>query len=264
MLELPAVWGLRLLTSFRSLFFLILYSWVIVMARRSKRMLALLKKASSYHVLGLSAAVEALKSLETGLPKGVKPAQFDQSVEVAMRLGVDPRQADQMVRGSIVLPHGIGKTQRVLVFAQGDNVAVATAAGADHVGGKELADKIKAGWLEFDVAIAAPDMMGVVGPLGRVLGPRGMMPSPRAGTVTQDIATAVKEYRAGKVEFRVDSGSNVHCIVGRMSFDAGLLQENIEALVKYVQSLKPSSSKGVYLRGLAISATMTPSISVAV
>ncbi|MCA9083741.1 MAG: 50S ribosomal protein L1 [Planctomycetaceae bacterium] len=234
------------------------------MARRSKRMQALLKKVSGYDVLDLSGAVEALKGLEGALPKGVKPVKFDQAVEVAIRLGVDPKQADQMVRGSIVLPHGIGKSQRVLVFAQGDNVAVAKAAGADHVGGKELADRIKDGWLEFDVAIAAPDMMGVVGPLGRVLGPRGMMPSPRAGTVTQDVATAVKEYKAGKVEFRVDSGSNVHCIVGKMSFGAKELQENIEALLAYVRGLKPSTSKGVYMRGLAISGTMTPSISVAV
>lgn len=234
------------------------------MASRSKRMQALIKKAAEYDSLDLTAAISALQSLEKGLPKGVKPCGFDQAVEVALRLGVDPKQADQMVRGSIVLPHGIGKTQRVIVFAQGDNVAVAEKAGADHVGGKELADRIKDGWLDFDVAIAAPDMMGVVGPLGRVLGPRGMMPSPRAGTVTQDIATAVKEYRAGKVEFRVDSGSNVHCIVGRMSFTAQQLEENIEAFLKYVRGLKPSSSKGVYLRGLCVSGTMTPSISVAV
>ncbi|MCA9050267.1 MAG: 50S ribosomal protein L1 [Planctomycetaceae bacterium] len=234
------------------------------MARRSKRMKALLKKAAGLDVLELNAAVTALKGFEEGLPKGVKPVKFDQAVEVAIRLGVDPKQADQMVRGSIVLPHGIGKAQRVLVFAQGDNVAVAKTAGADHVGGKELADKIKDGWLDFDVCIAAPDMMGVVGPLGRVLGPRGMMPSPRAGTVTQDIATAVREYKAGKVEFRVDSGSNVHCIVGRMSFGAQQLTENIEALLQYVRGLKPSASKGVYLRGMAISATMTPSISVVV
>ena len=234
------------------------------MAGRSKRMQALLKKVSGYDTLGLGAAVEALQSLEKGLPKGVKPCSFDQAVEVALRLGVDPKQADQMIRGSIVLPHGIGKTQRVIVFAQGDNVAVAKAAGAEHVGGKDLADRVKDGWLEFDVAIAAPDMMGVVGPLGRVLGPRGMMPSPRAGTVTQDIATAVKEYRAGKVEFRVDSGRNVHCVVGRMSFSAQQLEENVEALLKFVRGLKPATSKGVYLRGLNISATMTPSISVAV
>ena len=208
--------------------------------------------------------MEALQSLEKGLPKGVKACGFDQAVEVALRLGVDPKQADQMVRGSIVLPHGIGKAQRVIVFAQGDNVAVAEAAGADVVGGKELADKIKDGWLEFDVAIAAPDMMGVVGPLGRVLGPRGMMPSPRAGTVTPDVANAVKEYKAGKVEFRVDASGNVHCVVGRMSFTAQQLGENVESLLQLIRSLKPSTSKGVYMRGLSLSATMTPSISVAV
>jgi len=234
------------------------------MARRSRRMQALLKKASEYQALGLEDAVKALQSLEKSLPKGAKPCAFDQAVEVALRLGVDPKQADQMVRGSLVLPHGIGKSQRVIVFAQGDNVAVAEQAGADHVGGKELADRIKGGWLEFDVAIAAPDMMGVVGPLGRVLGPRGMMPSPRAGTVTQDIATAVREYKAGKVEFRVDSGSNVHCIVGRMSFDAQQLEENIQAFLQHIRGLKPSASKGVYMRGMSICATMTPSISVAV
>lgn len=234
------------------------------MARRSKRMAALLKKTAGCEDLELGAAVDALKSLDKGLPKGVKPCGFDQAVEVALRLGVDPKQSDQMVRGSIVLPHGIGKSQRVIVFAQGDNVAVAEAAGADSVGGKELADKIKDGWLDFDVAIAAPDMMGVVGPLGRVLGPRGLMPSPRAGTVTQDIATAVKEYKAGKVEFRVDAGGNVHCIVGRMSFEPKQLSENIEALLQFVRAMKPSTSKGVYMRGLSISGTMSPSISVAV
>jgi large subunit ribosomal protein L1 len=227
-------------------------------------MAALLKKAAGYEVLELDAAVDALKSLDKNLPKGVKPCGFDQAVEVALRLGVDPKQADQMVRGSIVLPHGIGKAQRVVVFAQGDNVAVAEAAGADNVGGKDLADKIKDGWLEFDVAIAAPDMMGVVGPLGRVLGPRGLMPSPRAGTVTQDIATAVKEYKAGKVEFRVDAGGNVHCVVGRMSFESSQLRENIGALLQFVLAMKPSTSKGIYMRGLSISGTMSPSISVAV
>jgi large subunit ribosomal protein L1 len=190
--------------------------------------------------------------------------RFDQTVEIAVRLGVDPRQADQIVRGSLVLPHGIGKSQRVLVFAQGENVAVAQAAGADFVGGKELADKIKEGWLDFDVCIATPDMMGVVGPLGRVLGPRGFMPSPRAGTVTQDVAGTVREYKAGKVEFRVDNGSNVHCVVGKLSFDAQLLAENIESLLAYIRSLKPNTSRGVYLRGMVVSATMMPAISVAV
>jgi len=234
------------------------------MAGQSKRMKSLSKKAAALGVMQLPEAVKALKSLEEQLPKAIKRIGFDQTVEIAVRLGVDPRQADQIVRGSIVLPHGIGKSQRVLVFAQGENVKIAQTAGADYVGGKELADKIKEGWLEFDVAIATPDMMGVVGPLGRVLGPRGLMPSPRAGTVTQDVATAVREYKAGKVEFRVDNGSNLHCIVGKMSFEAGKLQENIESLLNYIRSLKPSASKGVYVRGIVVSATMMPSIVVAV
>ena len=234
------------------------------MAAQSKRMKTLSKKASELGVLALPDAVKALKGLEDALPKAIKRVGFDQTVEIALRLGVDPRQADQIVRGSIVLPHGIGKSQRVLVFAQGENVKVAQTAGADFVGAKELADKIKEGWLDFDVAIATPDMMGVVGPLGRVLGPRGLMPSPRAGTVTQDVATAVREYKAGKVEFRVDNGSNLHCVVGKMSFDVVKLQENIESLLSYIRSLKPSASKGVYLRGVVVSATMLPSIVVAV
>ncbi len=234
------------------------------MARQSKRMKSLSKKAAGLGVLGLPEAVKALKGLEESMPKAIKRIGFDQTVEIAVRLGVDPRQADQIVRGSIVLPHGIGKSQRVIVFAQGENVKIAQTAGADIVGGKELADKIKDGWLEFDVAIATPDMMGVVGPLGRVLGPRGLMPSPRAGTVTQDVATAVREYKAGKVEFRVDNGSNVHCVVGRMSFDVEKLTENIESLFSFIRSLKPSASKGVYVRGIVVSATMMPAILVAV
>jgi len=234
------------------------------MAHQSKRMKTLSRKASELGVLALPEAVKALKSLEEQLPKAIKRIGFDQTVEIAIRLGVDPRQADQIVRGSIVLPHGIGKAQRILVFAQGENVKVAQAAGADHVGGKELADKVKEGWLEFDVAIATPDMMGVVGPLGRVLGPRGLMPSPRAGTVTQDVANAVREYKAGKVEFRVDNGANLHCVVGKISFDAIKLQENIESLLNYIRSLKPNTSRGVYLRGVVVSATMMPSIVVAV
>jgi len=234
------------------------------MAVQSKRMKTLSKKAAELGTLSLPDAVKALKSLEDQLPKAIKRVGFDQTVEIALRLGVDPRQADQIVRGSIVLPHGIGKSQRVLVFAQGENVKVAQVAGADFVGGKDLADKIKEGWLDFDVAIATPDMMGVVGPLGRVLGPRGLMPSPRAGTVTQDVATAVREYKAGKVEFRVDNGSNLHCVVGKISFEATKLQENIESLLSYIRSLKPSASRGVYLRGVVVSATMLPSIVVAV
>ena len=232
------------------------------MAKRSKRMQHLQQQAAKVGVVELPQAVKALKGLDSGLPKAIKPVKFDQSVSLAIRLGVDPKQADQIVRGSIVLPHGIGKSQRVLVFAQGANADAARAAGADHVGGKELADKIKDGWLEFDVAIATPDMMGVVGPLGRVLGPRGLMPSPRAGTVTQDVTTAVREYKAGKVEFRCDAGGNVHCVVGKMSFDEQKLLENAEALMKYVRSLKPAASKGQYIRGVSLSATMMPGISV--
>ena len=233
------------------------------MSGQSKRMEHLKQQVQELGTVELPAAVKALKGFESNMPKGVKPCKFDQTVELAVRLGVDPKQADQVVRGSIVLPHGIGKSQRVLVFAQGDNVGVAEEAGADHVGGKELADKIKDGWLEFDVAIATPDMMGVVGPLGRILGPRGMMPSPRAGTVTQDVATTVKEYKAGKVEFRVDAGGNVHCVVGKLSFDEKQLLENTEALLQYVLSLKPATSKGTYMKKIALSATMSPAISVA-
>ena len=233
------------------------------MPKYSKRIKFLRDQVEDLGSVDLPTAVHTLKGFEGSLPRNIKPCKFDQSVEVVFRLGVDPKQADQIVRGSIVLPHGIGKSQRILVFAQGDNAAAAEQAGADHVGGKELADKVKDGWLEFDVAIATPDMMGVVGPLGRVLGPRGLMPSPRAGTVTQDVANTVQEYKAGKVEFRVDAGGIVHTIAGKLSFDENQLVENIEALIKLVQSLRPSAAKGTYMRHVAISATMSPSIIVA-
>ncbi|MFQ5734954.1 MAG: 50S ribosomal protein L1 [Planctomycetaceae bacterium] len=233
------------------------------MAKRSKRYRFFQEQLKDLGAVDLPTAVKTLKGLVASLPKDVKPCKFDQTVGVAVRLGVDPKQADQIVRGSIVLPHGIGKSQRVLVFAQGDNAKTAEDAGADHVGGKDLADKIKEGWLEFDVAIATPDMMGVVGPLGRVLGPRGLMPSPRAGTVTQDVATTVQEYKAGKVEFRIDAGSNVHCVVGKLSFDEQRLVENVDALLNYIKSLKPSAAKGTYIRNVALAATMTPAIAVA-
>lgn len=232
------------------------------MAKLSKRTRHLQERARQVGVVEVPAAVKALKGLEPSLPSNVKPCQFDQSVEIAVRLGVDPKHADQIVRGSIVLPHGIGKSQRVLVFCQGENVSVAEEAGADHVGGKELADKIKDGWLDFDVAIATPDMMSVVGPLGRVLGPRGLMPSPKAGTVTQDVATAVKEYKAGKVEFRVDDTGIVHCVVGKISFDEAALIENIDALLQLIRSLKPTAAKGQYVRSITLSATQLPGISI--
>ncbi len=225
-------------------------------------MTALREAAMKIATLPVTDAVQQLKSLETNIPANIRRCKFNQSVELAVRLGVDPKQSDQVVRGSIVLPHGVGKSKRVLVFAQGANVQVAKDAGAEHVGGKELADQIKGGWLDFDVAIATPDMMGVVGPLGKVLGPRGLMPSPRAGTVTSDVVTAVKEHKAGKVGFRVDAAGIVHCVVGKLSFDEHQLVENIEVLIKYLMSIKPASSKGIYLRSAYISATMTPSIAI--
>ena len=232
------------------------------MQQRSRRIIALRETVLNIGTLSVTEAVQRLKGLETGLPANIRRCKFNQSVEVAVRLGVDPKQSDQVVRGSIVLPHGIGKSKRVLVFAQGTNIDVAKNAGADHVGGKELADQIKGGWLDFDVAIASPDMMGVVGPLGKVLGPRGLMPSPRAGTVTSDITTAVKEYKAGKVEFRVDAAGIVHCVIGKLSFEDNQLVENVQALIKYLHAIKPASSKGVYLRSAYISATMTPAIAI--
>jgi large subunit ribosomal protein L1 len=222
------------------------------MARESKRMKALTAKVPSKTVMPLTDAVGLLKTFNT--------TKFDQSVEIVMRLGVDPKQADQLVRGSIVLPNGIGRTLRVAVFAKGDKADEAKAAGADEVGGPELAEKIKGGWTEFDVCIAAPDMMGIVGPLGKVLGPRGLMPSPRAGTVTPDVAKVIREYKAGKVEFRTDAGGNVHAVVGKLSFDGPKLTENISAFINHVMNLKPAAVRGQYLKGISIKATMTPGI----
>jgi large subunit ribosomal protein L1 len=218
-------------------------------------MKALAAKHPSDDPLPVDQAVALLKQFNT--------TKFDQSVEVAMRLGIDAKQADQLVRGSIVLPHGIGKALRVVVFAKGDLAEQAKAAGADEIGADELAKKIKDGWTEFDVCIAAPDMMGLVGPLGRVLGPRGLMPSPRAGTVTPEVAKTVKEYKAGKVEFRNDAGGIVHAAVGKLSFDAAKLVDNINAFINYIQGLKPNSVKGHYLKGITISATMSPGVRVA-
>ena len=195
--------------------------------------------------------------------KGFGAAKFDQTVEVHMRLGVDAKQADQIVRGSVVLPHGIGKSQRVVVFAKGDNADAAKQAGADEVGQEDMAKKIKEGWVDFDVCIAAPDMMGLVGPLGRILGPRGLMPSPRAGTVTPDVAKVVREYKAGKVEFRNDAGGNLHAVVGKLSFDQQKLRDNIQAFIDHVMSLKPSSVKGTYVKAVYVAATMSPGIRIA-
>ena len=225
------------------------------MPKLSKRIRTLRKKSPGIEPVTLDQAVTQLK--EFG---GTK---FDQTVEIHMRLGIDAKQADQIVRGSVVLPHGIGRTQRVVVFAKGDNAAAAEKADADEVGQEELAKKISEGWLEFDVCIATPDMMGLVGPLGRVLGPRGMMPSPRAGTVTPDVAKVIKEYKAGKVEFRNDDGGNVHAVVGKLSFEANQLIDNIQAFIDFIDGLQPQVLKGTYMQSIAICATMSPSIRVA-
>jgi large subunit ribosomal protein L1 len=225
------------------------------MTKQSKRCRALASQTDSKETLPLAAAVEKLKKFGN--------TKFDQTVEIHMRLGVDPKQADQIIRGSVVLPHGIGRTQRVAVFAKGDLAAVAKEAGADVVGQEDLAQKIKDGWTEFDVCIAAPDMMGLVGPLGKVLGPRGLMPSPRAGTVTPDVARVVKEYKAGKVEFRNDNGGIVHAVVGKISFDAPQLKDNIETFINFVLHLKPQSVKGQYVKSVAVCATMSPAVRIA-
>lgn len=187
-------------------------------------------------------------------------AKFDESVEVSIRLGVDPRKADQMIRGAVVLPNGLGKDVRVLVFAKGEKVQEAEAAGADYVGGDDLAEKIQGGWFDFDTAIAAPDMMGVVGKIGRLLGPRGLMPNPKVGTVTPDIGRAVTEAKSGKIEYRVEKAGIIHAAVGKASFDAAKLRENLLSLIDVLVKAKPSSAKGIYLKKISISSTMGPGI----
>jgi large subunit ribosomal protein L1 len=196
------------------------------------------------------------------LVKGLSFARFDETVEIAVRLGVDPRHADQMIRGSVVLPHGVGKVARVLVFAKGDKEREAMEAGADYVGSEDLAQKITEGWLDFDRTVATPDMMGVVGRLGKILGPRGLMPNPRTGTVTFDVARVVKEIKAGKVEFRVDRAGNIHAGIGKISFPVESLEENAQTLLDTLLRLKPASSKGKYMRSIALSSTMGPGIQV--
>lgn len=194
------------------------------------------------------------------LVKEVSYAKFDESVDLAVRLGVNPKHADQMVRGAVVLPNGIGKVNRVLVFAKGEKATEAEAAGADFVGSDDLVAKITEGWLEFDTVIATPDMMGQVGRLGRVLGPRGLMPNPKVGTVTFDVTKAVTEAKAGKVEFRVERAGIVHAPVGRVSFEGEKLAENVAALVSALVKAKPSVAKGTYLRSITLSSTMGPGL----
>lgn len=220
--------------------------------KRYRAALALVDREKLYPI---NEAVDVLKSM---------PAlKYDESVDIALNLGVDPRHAEQMVRGAIVLPHGTGGETRVLVFARGEKEAEARDAGADYVGGEDLAKKIQdEGWLEFERVIATPDMMSVVGRLGRVLGPRGLMPNPKLGTVTMDVATAVRENKAGKVEYRVDKAGIIHAAIGKCSFDASHLADNVNALIGAVIKAKPAASKGTYLGKISISSTMGPGIRV--
>lgn len=198
----------------------------------------------------------------SALLKEMAFAKFDETVEISMNLGVDPRHADQNVRGAVVLPHGLGKKVRVLVFAKGEKIREAEEAGADYVGGDDLAQKIQGGWLDFEAAIATPDMMGLVGRLGRVLAPRGLMPNPKVGTVTQDLKNAVKEAKAGRVEFKVNKAGIVQAPVGKKSFEAKALEENTRAFVEAIVKAKPAAAKGTYIKSTYVSTTMSPSVRV--
>lgn len=209
----------------------------------------LLEKGKQYD---LTEAVELVKQ--------TAKAKFDETIELSVRLGVDPRHADQQVRGAVVLPHGTGKKVRVLVFCKADKEAEAQAAGADFIGGEDLIAKIQGGWLDFDVAVATPDMMGLVGRVARILGPRGLMPNPKSGTVTPDVTKAINDIKAGKVEYRVDRSSIINVPVGKASFEASQLDENISALMDAIVKAKPASAKGTYLKSVAISSTMGPGI----
>ncbi len=223
------------------------------MSFRSKRYKAESEQVSK-EPMSLSEAVEKVKSF--------KSVRFDQSIECVLQLGIDPKQADQLVRGSLSLPHGIGRQKKVIAFCEGADVEAAQAAGAIEAGCDELIKKVSDGWMDFDVAVASPKVMSKVGKLGRVLGPQGKMPSPKNGTVTNDVATAVAEFAAGKVEFRNDAGGNVHIIVGKQSFESEKLIGNIEAFASYMKKIKPATAKGAYIKKMCISATMSPGIPV--
>jgi len=225
------------------------------MPKRGKRYQDAAKQIDRTKIYDPLEAIELLMSLGK--------AKFDETVEVAVRLNVDPRHADQQVRGAMVLPHGTGKSRSVLVFAKGDKAKEAEAAGADFVGAEDMVEKIqKEGWLGFEVAIATPDMMGTVGKLGRVLGPRGLMPNPKTGTVTFDVTQAVKEVKAGKIEYRVDKAGNVHAPIGKASFDVEKLAENLKALVEQLIRVKPTAAKGQYIKGVTLTTTMGPGVKV--
>ena len=224
------------------------------MARRGKKYVEAAKKVDR------SKSYDPLEAIQ--LVKEMASAKFDETVEVAVRLGVDPRKQDQNVRGVVLLPHGTGKTKRVLVFAKGEKAKEAEAAGADYVGDQDLIQKIQQGWLDFDGCVATPDMMGEVGKLGRILGGRGLMPNPKSGTVTFDVAKAVQEIKAGKIEFRLDKAGQVHAPIGRVSFDAEKLVENLRALIDALNRAKPAAAKGTYLKNIAVSSTMGPGVRV--
>lgn len=226
------------------------------MAKQGKKYQEAVKLIDKNKVYEVSEGVELVKKAAS--------AKFDETVEAAFRLGVDPKRADQQIRGAVVLPHGTGKVQRVLVFAKGEKAKDAEAAGADYVGDADMIAKIQGGWFEFDVVVATPDMMGEVGKLGRVLGPKGLMPNPKTGTVTFDVTKAVNEIKAGKIEYRVDKAGNIHAPIGKVSFEADKLAENLAALTEALNRAKPAAAKGVYMRNVTISSTMGPGVRVAV
>ncbi|MGQ9531572.1 MAG: 50S ribosomal protein L1 [Desulfotomaculales bacterium] len=224
------------------------------MARRGKKYVEARKQVDR------STPMDPVEALE--LVKKIAPAKFDETVEVAVKLGVDPRHADQMVRGAVVLPYGTGKTRKVLVFARGEKVKEAEAAGADYVGAEDLVARIQEGWLDFDVAIATPDMMSMVGKLGRILGPKGLMPNPKTGTVTFDVGRAVQEVKAGRIEYRVDKAGIIHAPIGKVSFETAHLVENLRALVESLIRARPPAAKGQYIRGITVCSTMGPGVKV--
>ncbi|MBO7747522.1 50S ribosomal protein L1 [Paenibacillus sp. MWE-103] len=214
------------------------------------------KYQEALKVIDAEATYESFDAIE--LVKKAATAKFDETVEVAVRLGVDPKKQDQAVRGVVVLPHGTGKTKRVLVFAKGDKAKEAEAAGADYVGDADVIAKIQQGWFEFDVCVATPDMMAEVGKLGRILGGKGLMPNPKAGTVTFDVTKAVQEIKAGKIEYRLDRAGQIHAPIGKVSFDSEKLNENLKTLIDALNRAKPAAAKGVYLKGISVSSTMGP------
>ncbi|WP_027410224.1 50S ribosomal protein L1 [Anoxybacteroides tepidamans] len=224
------------------------------MAKRGKKYVEAAKHVDRFKAYAVTEAIELVKKTSI--------AKFDATVEVAFRLGVDPKKADQQIRGAVVLPHGTGKVQRVLVFAKGEKAKEAEAAGADYVGDTDYINKIQQGWFDFDVIVATPDMMGEVGKLGRILGPKGLMPNPKTGTVTFDVARAVKEIKAGKVEYRVDKAGNIHVPIGKISFDNEKLVDNFTTIYETILKVKPAAAKGTYVKNVTVTSTMGPGIKV--